>query len=342
MTSQVYVQQLFEAQSSTYTYLLADLKAKEAVLIDTVLETVDRDLKLIQELGLSLKYVLDTHVHADHVTGAGEIRRRLGTPTALAKQAHVACCDLGLSDGDELKFGKFSIRALETPGHTDSSLSFVCENMVFTGDALLIRGCGRTDFQGGSADKLYESVTKKIFNLPSDTVVYPGHDYKGFTSSTVQAEIEHNPRLGQGKSKAQFCEIMANLKLDYPKKIDIALPANQACGVINNDVPTITAEEIKSVPKSSLLVDVRNPDEFNGELGHIQGAHLITLGEKLKSFLESYDRSEEIIFICRSGKRSEEATRLSLSLGFNKVHNLIGGMLRWNEIGLPVVRGDQS
>ena len=223
MTSQFYFQQLFETHSSTYTYLLADLQTKEAVLIDTVLETVDRDLKLIHELDLNLKYVLDTHIHADHVTGAGEIRRRLGTPTCLAQQAHVACCDIGLVEGDELKFGKFSIQVLETPGHTDSSLSFICEKMVFTGDALLIRGCGRTDFQGGSSDKLYDSVTQKIFSLPADTVVYPGHDYKGFTSSTVKEEIEHNPRLGKGKTKQQFHEIMANLKLDYPKKIDIAL-----------------------------------------------------------------------------------------------------------------------
>lgn len=224
--------QLFETQSSTYTYLLADAQTKDAVLIDPVFETVDRDLKLIKDLGLNLQYVLDTHVHADHVTAAGEIRKRLGTKTVVAKKANISCGDINLVDGDILQFGKFKIHVLETPGHTDASLSYVCENMVFTGDALLIGGCGRTDFQGGSSDVLYESVTEKLFSLPPETIVYPGHDYKGQTSSTILKEQKSNPRLGMGKSKEEFREIMANLKLDYPKKIDVALPANRSCGDI--------------------------------------------------------------------------------------------------------------
>ncbi len=337
-------QQLFEVKSSTYTYLLADSETQEAVLIDSVLETVDRDLKLIKELGLKLKYVLDTHVHADHVTGAGEIRNRLGIKTAAAKNANVPCVDENLVENDEIKFGSFLIKVLESPGHTDASLSFYCEGMIFTGDALLIRGCGRTDFQSGSAEQLYDSVTKKLFKLPLDTIVYPAHDYKGFTSSTIEAEIKNNPRLGQGKTKEQFKEIMANLKLDYPKQIDVALPANMACGItskvegnLRQDIPTITVEEVqKRINQNALLVDVRPLEEYNGELGHIPGSHQITLGEDLKHFLEGYDRKEEIIFVCRSGRRSEEAAKLSLDLGFQKVANLSGGMLRWNECGFPV------
>ena len=339
-------QQLFEAKSSTYTYLLADAETKEAVLIDSVLEVVDRDLKLIQELGLKLKYVVDTHIHADHVTGAGEIRNRLGIKTGAAKNANVPCVDENLVEGDELKFGPYALKTLETPGHTDASLSFYCEGMIFTGDALLIRGCGRTDFQSGSAEQLYDSVTKKLFKLPADTLVYPAHDYKGFTSSTIEAEVKKNPRLGQGKTKEQFKEIMANLNLAYPKQIDIALPANMACGIIakaegntRQDVPAVSAEDLqKHINKNALLVDVRPPEEYNGELGHISGSHQITLGDDLKHFLEGYDRKEEIIFVCKSGRRSEEATKLSLSLGFQKVANLSGGMLRWNECGYAVVK----
>lgn len=337
--SNLIFQQLFEKGSSTYTYLLGDTSTREAIFIDSVLETVDRDLKLVQELNLKLQFVLDTHVHADHVTGAGEIRNRLGVKTAVAKKANIPCGDIKLGEGDELKFGSFSIRTIETPGHTDSSLSFVCEGMVFTGDALLIRGCGRTDFQGGSSERLFESVKHKLFTLPPETLVYPAHDYNGFTSSTIQAEIEHNPRLGQGRSKSQFREIMANLKLAYPEKIDLALPANQSCG---QTIPVVTAEDLHLRERKSLLVDVRGVDEFNGELGHISGAHLITLGDNLKHFLEGYDRAEEIIFVCRSGKRSVEAAKLGLELGFQKVFSLTGGMQRWLECGFPVERGGKN
>lgn len=231
----VFLQQLFESKSFTYTYLLADAETKDAVLIDPVLDAIDRDLKLVNELGMNLKYVLDTHIHADHITAAGEIRNRIrGVQTAAAQKAQVPCVDVQLKENDEIKFGSLVLKTIETPGHTDSSLSFYGEGMVFTGDALLIRGCGRTDFQGGCSEKLYQSVTEKLFKLPSDTIVYPAHDYKGFTSSTIEAEIKHNPRLGKEKTKEQFQNIMANLKLDYPKQIHVALPANMACGVITN------------------------------------------------------------------------------------------------------------
>ncbi len=222
--------QLFEKETSTYTYLLADSDSKEAVLIDPVLETVERDLKLIQELGLKLIYVLDTHIHADHVTAAGEIRKRLGIKTAVSHGAKVDCADLTMKDGTEIKFGKHLLKVLETPGHTDSCISLVCEGRVFTGDALLIRGNGRTDFQQGSSDRLYESINQKLFALPANTQVFPAHDYNGQTSSTIEMEMEFNPRVGQRKTKQEFIEIMKNLKLDPPKKIHEAVPANMSCG----------------------------------------------------------------------------------------------------------------
>jgi glyoxylase-like metal-dependent hydrolase (beta-lactamase superfamily II) len=186
--------QLFEHDSSTYTYVIADPITKEAAIIDPVHETVERDLKLIDELGLKLKYVLDTHVHADHITGASEIRKRTGARSALGAGAGVDCADIPLNDGQELQLGSLTIKALATPGHTDSCMSYVCDGRVFTGDALLIRGTGRTDFQKGSSDRLYDSIYQRLFTLPDDTQVYPGHDYRGQTASTIGLEKKHNPR----------------------------------------------------------------------------------------------------------------------------------------------------
>lgn len=222
--------QLFEAETSTYTYLLADSETKEAVLIDTVIEMVDRDLKLLSELGLTLKYVLDTHLHADHITASGELRKRTGAKTAIGKEAGIPCIDIELTDGSELKLGKKTIKVLATPGHTNTCMSFYIDGMLFTGDSLLIHGCGRTDFQQGSSLKMYESITNKIFTLPDSTKIYPGHDYKGYTYSTVELEKKFNPRLGNNTSLADFQKIMSELKLAPPKKIDIAVPANTKCG----------------------------------------------------------------------------------------------------------------
>tara|TARA_B110001454_G_C12723068_1_gene435666 strand:+ start:2797 stop:3498 length:702 start_codon:yes stop_codon:yes gene_type:complete len=222
--------QLFEAESSTYTYLIADKKTSEAALIDPVLETVDRDLKLVAELGVKLKYVLDTHIHADHITGAGEIRKRLGVQTGVSEDAEVECVDIPLHDGQELMLGHKKIRVIATPGHTNTCLSFSFENMIFTGDALLIRGCGRTDFQQGSSDKLFNSVRNILFKLPEDTIVCPGHDYKGLTSSTIGAEKKYNSRLNLSIDLDAFKKIMSELNLANPKKIHEAVPANMACG----------------------------------------------------------------------------------------------------------------
>lgn len=227
--------QLFDTQSSTFTYLIADAQSKKAALIDTVIENIDRDLQLIKELNLNLMYVLDTHLHADHITAAGTIRERLPVKTGAPQKAKLTCVDLHLKEGDEIKLDQLILKVLETPGHTNDSISFLCENMIFTGDALLIGGTGRTDFQSGSAEILYESITQKIFRLPGETIVYPAHDYNGLTSSSVENERKLNPRVGQGKSKAEFIKIMSELKLAYPKKIDEALPANKACGVLARD-----------------------------------------------------------------------------------------------------------
>ena len=222
--------QLFDNESSTYTYLLADEKTFDAVLIDSVAEHLERDLKLLHELGLRLKYVLDTHVHADHVTAAGEIRARTGALSGVAAASGVECADLPLKDGDVLEFGAHQLKVIATPGHTEGCLSYYCEGKLFTGDALLIRGCGRTDFQQGSSARLYASVTRKLFTLPPETEVYPGHDYKGFTKSTIAQEMAYNPRLGGGKTEAEFVKLMSEIKLAQPKKILEAVPANLKCG----------------------------------------------------------------------------------------------------------------
>ena len=222
--------QFFEVESSTYTYLLASEHTREAVLIDPVASEIDVYSQFLQSHDLKLVYSLDTHVHADHVTAANVLREKFGCKTVLHRNSGVSCGDIFISDGSAIRIGEITIEARYTPGHTNACTSYVAEGMVFTGDALLIDGCGRTDFQEGNAETLYDSIHQQIFTLPDETVVYPGHDYKGRLASTVEQERLHNSRLGAGRTKAEFVEIMQNLNLPYPKKIDIALPANKACG----------------------------------------------------------------------------------------------------------------
>lgn len=232
MNSTLIFHQLFDSESSTYTYLLADRETREAVLIDPVREKAERDLQLLKELGLKLKYALDTHLHADHVTGAGALRLKTGAQTGMAAAAKVECADLQLKDGDELRFGKQTLKVISTPGHTDSCLSFYVDGKVFTGDSLMIRAAGRTDFQEGSPQRLYSSITEKLFKLAPETELYPGHDYKGHGKSTIADEMAHNARIGGGKTEFEFVSIMNGLNLTPPKKIGEALPANRKCGVL--------------------------------------------------------------------------------------------------------------
>lgn len=220
--------QLFDTESSTYTYLIGDEATRQAVLIDPVLEQVDRDLQLASELDLSLTHVFDTHVHADHVTASGELRDRTQC-TVVGGVGGATCANVQVHHGDEVRVGQLLFQVLATPGHTDDSVSYFIGGRVFTGDALLVRGNGRTDFQNGNAGQLHDSITRVLFSLPDETLVYPAHDYKGCTVTTIAEEKRHNPRLA-GKSRQEFIHIMENLQLPKPKKIDIAVPANRACG----------------------------------------------------------------------------------------------------------------
>ena len=222
--------QLFDRESSTYTYLIADLDRKIAILVDPVLEQVQRDRQLLAELGLTLKYCLETHIHADHITGTGKLRSLTGCLGILPEKAHIACADSQIKDGEVLQLGNIAIEAIATPGHTDSHITYrVNGDRILTGDALFIRGCGRTDFQSGDAGVLHDSVTNRLFTLPETTLVYPGHDYRGHTVSTIGEEKRWNPRF-VGKNRAQFIEFMDNLKLPPPKKMMEAVPANEHCG----------------------------------------------------------------------------------------------------------------
>ena len=222
--------QLFDPESSTYSYLVWDVETREAVLIDPVQGQVNRDIQLIRELGLILRYTLETHVHADHITGSGILRQTLNSIVVVHENSKTKCADVQIKGGDFIPLGANRINVLYTPGHTDSDISFVIPGAVFTGDSLLIRGCGRTDFQSGDATRLYNSIKQQLFTLPGDTIVYPGHDYQGRSYSTIAEEMAYNPRLGNNKKLEEFVALMGNLKLPPPKHIHEALPSNLRCG----------------------------------------------------------------------------------------------------------------
>ncbi|MDT8407219.1 MAG: MBL fold metallo-hydrolase [Methylococcales bacterium] len=227
--------QLFETETSTYTYLLGCERTRRAVLIDPVNTELGHYIRLLTELQLQLIYTLETHVHADHITGSGQLRERLGSHSVVHRDAGAQCADLLVTDNVPLQIGDLEFTVRHTPGHTQGCVSYVMADRVFTGDSLLINGCGRTDFQQGDAGQLYDSITEKLFTLPPDTLVYPGHDYQGNTVSTIQQEKAQNPRLGGGTERQRFIQLMAELKLAYPKHIDQALPANQSCGMTETD-----------------------------------------------------------------------------------------------------------
>ncbi|MGC9386215.1 MAG: MBL fold metallo-hydrolase [Hydrogenovibrio sp.] len=228
------IRQLFDYDTWTYTYLIWDEKTKEAAVIDSVLEQVDRDEQHIKELDLKVKYLLETHIHADHITGAGPLRKRMGGQLVVHKNSGSECADILAVDGDVFKLGDQEIHVLHTPGHTNNDITYKIDGAVFTGDTLLVRDCGRTDFQLGDNESMYRSLTEVLFKLPEDTMVFPAHDYKGFSQSTIGEEKTYNVRAGSNKSFEDFSTIMDNLNLPNPKRIDIAVPGNLKCGNLDD------------------------------------------------------------------------------------------------------------
>jgi sulfur dioxygenase len=340
-TPHLLVRQLMDRDTWTYTYLLVDPQTQLGVLIDPVREQLERDLSLIRELGVELLYVLETHVHADHVTSAGMIRQQTGARIVYSAAAEVKAIDEAVNDGDVIKFGNFTIRAITTPGHTNGCVSYYVDGMVFTGDALLIHGCGRTDFQQGNAATLYHSVTQKLFTLPDDTIVYPAHDYKGRTASSIAEEKRWNPRLGNNRSEAEFIEIMANLNLDLPKKINEAVPANLETG-ISFDPKRYLHEAFsmsdlhtawESLPQDEVIVDTRSQQEYQS--GHVPGALNIPFGEEDKH-VEELKAYKKVYLYCRSGRRAQTALADLSIMGLDNLA-CVGhsGMPEWEAAGYP-------
>ena len=355
--------QLFDPTSSTYTYLLGDAEAGQALLIDPVFEHVRRDAALLHELGLRLVATLETHVHADHVTGAWLMKQRCGSQIVLSAAAGANNADRVLQHGDHVAFGSRHVEARATPGHTNGCMTYVLDDrsMAFTGDSLLIRGCGRTDFQQGSPERLFRSVQEQILSLPAECLLYPGHDYRGLTATSVLEEKRFNPRLGGNANVSDFAGYMNHLGLAHPKLIDIAVPANLRCGQPEGGTaapedpdwapltctfsgvweiqPTTLAERIGGEHAEDIqVIDVRSPPEFTDALGHIHSARLLPLPE-LAARASEIDRERPVVTVCRSGTRSAQAMLLLQKAGFSRVANLAGGMLRWRAESWPVVGG---
>lgn len=344
--------QLFDPVSSTYTYLLADASTRWALLIDTVFEQFERDRALLRELDLQLTHTLETHVHADHVTAAWRFREALGSKIVLSRRGGADGADILVDDGDMLEVGEATLLVRATPGHTDGCVTYVTKDfrMAFPGDALLIRSAGRTDFQQGSAARLYQSIRDRIFTLPDDCLLYPGHDYAGRTVTTVGEEKRWNPRIGGDASEEDFTGYMGNLALPHPKQIDLAVPANLRCGRPETGLaPSLPAwgpvvltfagvREIDPVwvaeHRSAVTVlDVREAAELRGELGRIDGSVAIPLGE-LRERVADVPAGKPVVCVCRSGRRSAQACAILEKAGVADVANLPGGMIRWRALGL--------
>ncbi|MEO1227887.1 MAG: MBL fold metallo-hydrolase [Myxococcota bacterium] len=337
--------QLFDAVSSTYTYLLGDDESAEAVVIDPVFELHARDLSLAQELDLRITHVIETHVHADHVTGAWLLRDATGAEIVISRRSGADGADRYLEHGDVISFGTHRLEARETPGHTGGCMTFVLDDgrMAFTGDCLLIRGAGRTDFQEGDAHQMFHSIREQIFSLPSNCAIYPAHDYSGRTSSCVSEERKHNPRVGGTRNRNDFVGFMENLGLPHPKKLDVAVPANLQVGrpadgvrpvaapwgpvrVTYAGVPEVPAKWAREHRGEIHLLDVRSAEERLET--PLEGSIHIPIDELVRR-VEEVPADKPVITVCRSGARSAQAITLLKRQGRTTLANLSGGMLEW-------------
>ncbi len=346
----MFFKQLFDPASSTLTYLIADDSNHEAVLIDPVTEQVERDVRLLREHGLALKYTLETHVHADHVTAAHVLKQATGARTAVCRDCNAQGYDRLLKDGDVILFGHEEILTIATPGHTPGSVSYLWRDRVFTGDTLLIGGCGRTDFQNGSAEALWHSITEKLFALDEQILVYPAHDYKGRRVSSIGEERRFNARVA-GKTREEFLSIMNNLNLPMPAHIHEAVPANleggagqpavaSAPGQSKVAVQSVSAEQLAEVlgAPGIHLLDVRTPEEFSAL--RISGSVNVPLDTlEPAALLASMDANDPVYVVCQTGTRSQFAAAELRAAGFRRVVHVDGGTNAWTVAGLPVARG---
>jgi sulfur dioxygenase len=346
--------QLFDADTGTYTYLLVDVPSGEGLLIDSVFERHARDLSLIQELDIDLVACLDTHAHADHVTGSWLMHEATGCAIGLAAAARADNVTKPLQHGDRVSFGGRSLEVRSTPGHTNGCLTFVLDDqsMAFTGDALLVRGCGRCDFQQGNAHTLWTSITEQIFSLPDSCLLYPGHDYTGRTVTSVAEEKAFNARLGGTATERDFVGHMENMKLPHPHKIAEALPGNMRSGKPRDSavpatpgwaplqrsyagLPELPPAWVAEHQDRLTILDVRSSEEFGGPDGHVAGSLLIPLPE-LEARASSIPGDRPVVVVCHSGSRSALATQQLLKAGRQQVANLRGGLSRWSDEGYPL------
>ncbi|NQV09645.1 MAG: MBL fold metallo-hydrolase [Cyanobacteria bacterium] len=350
--------QLFDADTGTFTYLLADVPTRKGVIIDTVFEQHGRDLSLIRELGLDLVASIDTHAHADHLTGSWLMHEATGCAIGLAAAAGAENVTRPLAHGDRVAFGGRSVEVRATPGHTEGCLTFVLDDqsMAFSGDALLVRGCGRCDFQQGNAHTLWNSITEQILSLPDSCLLYPAHDYTGRAVTSVAEEKAFNARLGGNATERDFVGHMENMKLPHPHRIAEALPGNMRSGKPREasiapvwaplmrsyaGLPELTPAWVAAHQSDVTVLDVRSAEEFHGPDGRVAGSLLIPLPE-----LES--RSTEIpvdcplVVVCHSGSRSSLATQQLLKAGRQQVANLRGGLNRWAAEGYPLEGADEA
>jgi glyoxylase-like metal-dependent hydrolase (beta-lactamase superfamily II)/rhodanese-related sulfurtransferase len=342
--------QLFDSVSGTYSYLLASRAGGEALILDPVLEKADRYCQLLRELDLRLVKAVDTHLHADHVTGLGELRDRTQCITIMGEQSKADVVSMRVSDGDKVMIEGLSLDVMYTPGHTDDSYSYLMGDRVFTGDTLLIRGTGRTDFQNGSSRAQYESIFNRLLKLPDETMVYPAHDYKGDTVSTIGEERRYNPRL-QVRNVDEYIELMANLKLPNPKMMDVAVPANMHVGLHQDELArqglALTARDaIASLGRPDiLLVDLRENSERlkHGTISGALHAPYPSIGENLQpgGMLREVAAAtgRRVVFFCAFGERSAMAVAAAKSAGLTNTAHIEGGIDAWKKVGGPVVHG---